>query len=204
MFPLLRKQPVQNPDPLPPLARMMVFIDGENLVARYEAMQAAGRTPRADVQHQKDVYVWAHGAVWPGVHIVQRATFYTYVQGSEQTAADASAAIKALTFGQYSAPGHGFPSRLVNTLYPRVFRKTKNRPGKAVDIQMTVDCLGHAYHNNLDTVYLVSGDGDYEPLIAECQRLGKSVFVAALSSGLSKTLPTVADRFIDLDNFFFD
>ena len=88
-------------------------------------------------------------------------------------------------------------------LYPKVFRKQKNRSGKGVDIQMSVDILSNTYQNNLDTVYLMSGDGDYEPLIRECQRMGKQVYVAAFSSGLNPSLSLIADRFFDLDRNFF-
>ncbi len=61
---------------------------------------------------------------------------------------------------------------------------------------MTLDILSNVHQNNLDTVYLVSGDGDFIPLIEECIRFGKHVHVAALSSGLSPELRYVADQFI--------
>ncbi|MBB3175889.1 NYN domain-containing protein [Variovorax sp. Sphag1AA] len=191
--------------PLPALGRMMVFIDGENLVMRYEEMLSKGRTPTHEVKHQKEVFAWSHAAVWPSAHVVQRATYYTYFSGSDPDYAATERAIRSLTFGQYAAPGQSFTLRLNNNLYPRVFRKVRGqRAGKGVDIQLTIDCLGHAYNDNLDTVYLIAGDGDYEPLITECQRYGKTVMVAALSSGLNDRLPRVADQFIDLDGRFFD
>ena len=175
----------QIQEPMPSLGRMMVFIDGENIVARYQSMLDAGRQPVDGVQHQKDVFAWVYRAVWPGLNVVQRATLYTYVVGDEIAANEAATAIQTLTFGQYAPPGQNFTGRLINTLYPRVFKKLKCRPGKGGDIQMTVDILCNVYQNNLDTVYLISGDGDYEPIIHECQRMGKQVVVAALSSGLS-------------------
>ena len=33
-------------DPMPPLGRMMVFVDGENLVLRFQDMVADGRAPQ--------------------------------------------------------------------------------------------------------------------------------------------------------------
>lgn len=182
----------------------MAFIDGENLVARFEAMLDLGRKSTYEVIHQRGVYVWNPGAIWPGMHVVQRATFYTYAVGSEEIVQEAAMQIQSLVFCQYSPPGQNFTSRLGNTLYPRVFRKPKKRSGKGVDIQMTVDILCNTYQNNLDTVYVITGDGDYEPVISECQRQGKQVVVAALSSGLSPRLKLIADRFISLDNVFFD
>lgn len=191
-------------EPLPQLGRMMVFVDGENLVARYQAMLKNGQTPANGVRHRRDVYAWSPHAVWPGVHVVGRATLYTYVTGNDKLLCEVTTEIQSLVFIQYSPPGQNFTSRLGNLLYPRVFTKPKNQPGKGVDIQMTVDIMCHTYHNNLDTVYLISGDGDYEPLVAECQRQGKTVYVAALSSGLSPRLPLIADRFVNLDNAFFN
>lgn len=85
-----------------------------------------------------------------------------------------------------------------------MFSKPKNRSGKGVDIQTTVDVLTNVYQNNLDAVYLVSGDGGYAPLIHEAQRMGKHVVVAALSSGLSPKLKLIADSFVSLDNCYFE
>lgn len=68
---------------------------------------------------------------------------------------------------------------------------------------MTLDIMTNVYQDKLDTVYMVSGDGDFIPLIKECIRLGKQVHVAALSSGLNPDLPNVADKFISLDDMYF-
>lgn len=190
-------------EPLPALGRMMAFVDGENLVARYQAMLAAGRTPTSEVIHRRDLYAWGLGTIHPGLNIVYRATYYTYVVGNQEKAQEEAARIKNLKFTQYAPYALRGAGRLGDNLYPRVFWKQRNRSGKGVDIQMTVDVLCNTYQNNLDTVYLVSGDGDYEPLIAECQRQGKKVIVAALSNGLNNRLPLIADQFIDLDNHYF-
>lgn len=93
----------------------------------------------------------------------------------------------------------------VPDLYPKVFHKNKKeRKSKGVDIQMTIDILTHVFQNNLDVVYLVSGDGDYKPIIEECIRYGKQVYIAAFSSGLNKSLKNIADVFIDLDPVYFN
>lgn len=68
---------------------------------------------------------------------------------------------------------------------------------------MTVDILTNVYQDNLDTVFLLSGVGDYGPVVAESKRMGKQVFVAALSSDLSPALRLSADYFMDLDGYFF-
>ena len=193
----------QPRDPMPQLGRMMAFIDGENMVARYQAMLDSGLKPYDHVKHQRDVYVWLPGVILPALNVVLRATYYTYVVGSDEAILGASEAIRAMTFQQYSVPGQSAPGRLINTLTPRVFSKPKNRSGKGVDIQMTVDILSNIYQGNLESVFLVSGDGDYEPVLAECRRMGKQVYVAAFSNGLSPKLRLSADHFIDLDGQFF-
>jgi len=190
-------------EPLPTLGRMMVFIDGENLVNRFQAMRDAGREPNDGIQYQKDVFVWSHGSIQSQLNIVLRATYYTYCFGDQKHSFETAAAIKSLDFPQYRPMRSVGGARLPNNLYPRVFNKPKNRRGKGVDIQLTVDALLNTYQNNLDAVYLISGDGDYEPLILECQRQGKQVYIAALSSGLNPKLPIIADTFINLGAHYF-
>ena len=154
--------------PLPPLGRMMVFVDGENLVARYQALLDEGRSPASEIRHRTDTYVWSPRAVWPGLCVVQRATYYTYSIGSEELVLQVANEIKELTFTQYSVHGQNLPVLLGNAMFPVVFHKAKKaRNAKGVDIQLTVDVLSNVYQDNVDVVYLVAGDGDYAPLITE-------------------------------------
>jgi len=183
---------------------MMVFVDGENIVARFQAMLAEGRKPTSHVAHRVDTYAWSEYAVWPGLNVVQRCTYYTYTTGDQSSIDHVSAELRALRFRQYSLIGQNFTSYLHSNLYPKVFWKQKKRSGKGVDIQMTVDVLTNVYQNNLDVVFLVTGDGDFAPLIQEAQRMGKQVVVAALSSGLSEHLKITTDVFHDLDDIFFE
>ena len=193
----------QPKEPLPSLGRMMAFIDGENLVARFQAMRDSGLEIQDGLKYRQDVYVWNYGSIYSQLNVVLRATYYTYCFGDNETIHEAARELKSLEFSQYAPIGSVGGVRLLKNLYPKVFSKQKTRSGKGVDIQMTVDVLSNVYQNNLDTVYLVSGDGDYEPLISECQRQGKQVIVAALSSGLSPKLPLLADMFVDLDGQYF-
>lgn len=188
---------------MPTVGRAMLFIDGENLSARFQDMASKGWTPLERVVHEKDVFTWDPQSVVPGLNVVLRATYYTYIQGGTEGTLATAEKIKALSFQnyfQYNAHITGLP----NTLTPCVFQKPKNRKAKGVDIQLTVDILTHAYQNNCDVIYIMSGDGDYAPVIAEVQRLGKLVFVSAFSSGLSPQLRLSADRFQCLDPFYFD
>jgi uncharacterized LabA/DUF88 family protein len=194
-----------RPYPMPALSRMMVFADGENIVSRYQAMQKQGFEPRPDVQHERDVYAWHQQAVRPDLHHVIRATYYTSAAGDEQTIWDIDEKIRSLQFQQYSLSGGGDISGLLgNTLSGVVLKRMKNQQkSKGVDIHLTVDILINAYRNNLDTVYVITGDGDFVPVLEEVKRLGKRIYVAAFSSGLHRTIRAVADRFVDLDGCFF-
>ena len=85
-----------------------------------------------------------------------------------------------------------------------IFKKNrKDQKSKGVDIKMVVDILSHSHQNNVDLVYLISGDGDYKPVIEEVIRQGKRVWIAAFSNGLNPSLKLLADNFINLDNVFF-
>lgn len=189
---------VSGTGPFPAFRRAMVFIDGENLVCRYQAMLEHGSKPNHDVSHRKDVFVWSKDAIRiAGQYEIERATMYTYTTGSPEGVENVSDEIKNLRFTAHLG------SQLPNTLFPQVFWKQKGTTGKGVDIQMTVDILTHAYHNNYDILYLITGDGDYFPLLKEVMRFGKQVYIAALSNGLSPKLKNAADAFIDLDPIFF-
>jgi uncharacterized LabA/DUF88 family protein len=60
-----------------------------------------------------------------------------------------------------------------------------------------------AFTDEIERVYLVSGDGDYLPLVEEVMRRGKQVEILALSSGLNHALPYSVDSFYELDNALF-
>jgi len=180
------------------MARMMVFIDGENLVMRYQAMLQAGMKPKK-VQHVQDIYVWHPNTFHTTYDQVVRATYYTYVVGDLAKVAAIEEDIKQRSFQTH------YVGQRPSTLYPMVFKKDrKEARAKGVDIQMTVDMLTHSYQNTIDVVYLISGDGDYIPVINEVMRMGKQVYVAAFSSGLSPKLKTVVDEFTLLDDIYFD
>lgn len=179
--------------------RIMYFIDGENLVFRYQALLETGLTPDSRVAHERDAYVWSTNIWLPGNHRVIRAYYYTSVTGDDTKVNRVTHAIKQLGLLLSVPEGNA------RTLYPVVFKKPrKSAKSKGVDIQMTVDILTHVYQDNLDTVCLFSGDGDYSPVLNEAIRSGKHVYVAAFSEGLSPALRQMADEVIDLDSVFFD
>jgi len=65
------------------------------------------------------------------------------------------------------------------------------------DVGLAVDAIRMA--NSLDAIVIVSGDGDYLPLVEYVQHgLGKQVEVAAFGETTSARLIDIADDFIDL------
>jgi len=65
------------------------------------------------------------------------------------------------------------------------------------DVGIAMDAIKLA--PKLDVVVLVSGDGDFVPLVEYLQSLGQKVEVIAFSRSASGKLQEKADRFIDLD-----
>jgi uncharacterized LabA/DUF88 family protein len=185
---------------MPAFRRLMMFIDGENMVFRYQSMLAKGWTPRDDdVCHIPDVLIW-HSSFSQLVRMdeVIRATYYTYVVGDENRLTEVRNLIRTLSFSNHRN------SALPNTLTPIVFKKSgRSTKAKGVDIQMTVDILTHVHRDNVDTVLLLSGDGDYIPVIQEVLRCGKQCYVSAFSDGLHHDLPLIADQFYCLDGTMF-
>jgi uncharacterized protein (TIGR00288 family) len=98
-----------------------------------------------------------------------------------------------------------FVCATTSTVYEFLGRDTsKSTKVKVVDIQMIVDILSHVYQNNVDSVCLFSGDGDYKAVIDEVIRKGKQVYIARFSDGFSPILIQLVDQIIDLDPVFFD
>lgn len=64
------------------------------------------------------------------------------------------------------------------------------------DVGITVDAI--RLSPSLDAVILVSGDGDYIPLVEYLQNQGKQVEVVAFGGTTSSKLKEVADDFMDL------
>ena len=67
------------------------------------------------------------------------------------------------------------------------------------DVGIAMDMIEQS--PKLDTVVLVSGDGDFQPLLQHLRRaVGCRVEVAAFGKSTSKKLGEEADSFLDLDN----
>jgi len=193
---------IQNA-PAPPLGRMMAFIDGENLLFRYQEMLKKGMIPRDDIVHKKEAIVWSKNTIRPFWNVIKRATYYTYIIGDDEKISEINKLIKTLVFNQYHVYNMRQPIKIPEHLTPCIFKKHRNKKAKGVDIQMTVDILTNIYQDNLDTIFLVSGDGDYLPVIQEALRKGKQVYLSAFSSGLNEQMVHIVDEFIKLDYIYF-
>jgi hypothetical protein len=171
----------------------MMFIDGENLTIRAQAIAEKDAIDLMDKAYfdffRKDTYFWPtdlQGHWWAPspkrVNILvtpERRWYYTSAQGDESTQEQVHDELSAAEFA------------------PVVIRKRANqRKSKGVDIALTKDMLVQAFLNNYDVAVLVAGDGDYVPVVEEVKRLGKWVIVAFFDeeSGLSPRLRRAADH----------
>ena len=176
--------------------KSIIFIDGENIVQRFQSMVAEGKNPKNDVTHQEDEILW-HPQISKvtGCHI-KRVGYYTTKSGENNAILELSNQISDIRFDH--PVGFG-------TLNPHVFHKARRgQKTKSVDINIVTDLLRHTYNQSVEHIFLLSGDGDYIPTISECMRQGIHVSVGAFSSGLNPNLQSTVDEFFDLDGMFFD
>jgi uncharacterized LabA/DUF88 family protein len=174
--------------------RWMLFVDGENLTIRAQNIaKDRGLTLPVGPNYQPDVFFWppnmrpteaitnvdaAPTKVQPHA---TRAYYYTSIVGDDQKLLATREALWNLGF------------------HPEVFRKRRREEtAKAVDIALAKDFLSHAFLDNYEVAVLVSGDGDYVPLIHEVKRLGKIVYIVFfVASGLNPELRLAADKCFD-------
>lgn len=175
------------PQNIQPGARAMVFVDGEYLALRYKELLGEG-APEDHVVYEPGVFVWSPFANVPHHKAcdVVRRHYYTSVVGDEQRLQQVVVGLKAVGIEQ-----------------PRVFKKSKARPSKRVDVSLCTEMLSHAHRKNFEIGILVSGDEDFVPLVEAVAAEGRRVVLWALPSGLSKSLENAADHSFDLSRFLF-
>jgi uncharacterized protein (TIGR00288 family) len=70
------------------------------------------------------------------------------------------------------------------------------------DVDITVEALRLLYTKaEFDTLVLVSGDGDFVPLVKEMQDFGKRVEVVSWSSNIAEELWRASDEYCNLSEF---
>lgn len=182
------------------IKREFVFIDGENLLFRFQALLAGGKMPKKEVTHVPDVFVWSDSAINKWIGDIMRASYYTSYVGSHEKKVEIEEKILGCTY-KFEAPQMVADGRLI----PSVFKKEKKQEkSRSVDINISIDSLWHGFRNDYDLCILFSGDGDFIPLVDAIQRLGKQVHIHAFSSGLNHGLRRKADAFHLLDDCFFE
>jgi uncharacterized LabA/DUF88 family protein len=181
--------------------RAILFVDGENLVFRYQEMLKSGRKPLQGVFHLPDVCVWHDSITMHAAFGYTRVCYYTSVVGDDDIVAAVKADIGKVVFRTRPNAQMVFTGQLV----PRVFKKpAKSKKTRHVDIQIVIDVMRSAHAQAHDLIVVASGDGDYLPLFSEVMHSGKQLYVAAFSSGLNPSIPYSVDEFIELDRFFFE
>jgi len=181
------------------LKKVLAFVDGENLVCRYQDMLARGRTAKPDVVHTLDCFVWHREATrWCQLDLI-RVSYYTSVIGDDQKVSTLESQISNTLFECY-----GNRVEATAKLLPRVHKKSSgSRKTKVVDVDITMDVMRAALTMPIDAIFLLTGDGDYLPLLREIGRTNKQVHLAAFSLGLNASLKNNVEQFIDLDPIFF-
>lgn len=85
---------------------------------------------------------------------------------------------------RYTAEGFGLP----------IVPPNRTRQKNFIDQQITIDAIEMAIHNPTATTFvIVSGDGDFVPLVVKLQSWGRRVIQIASSSNVSRELMLAAD-----------
>jgi uncharacterized LabA/DUF88 family protein len=163
-----------------PKDRVQIFIDGSNL---YHALKNECKSVNLD--YLKFSYLLTHGRK------LIRTYFYISTLDATKRLADAQAQqrfLSALREVSYITIKH------------RPLNYTKGVPiEKGVDILIATDMLTNALRDCYDTAILVSGDGDFAPVLEEIARAGKQIENAVFRSSRSDALVSASDLFIELD-----
>jgi uncharacterized LabA/DUF88 family protein len=177
----------------------MLFVDGENFTIRGQEFAQTAQIKLSEGSHYgRDCFLWLPKrkptyTFYPNVPAYMapyavRAYFYTSFQGEAST-------------------GDSIRQKLWDLRFtPRVYKKVRQREkAKGVDISLTKDMLSHAFLDHYEVACLITGDGDYIPLVEEVKRLGKIVvcmFFGKEGLGLNPELKLACDEFYPLDEEF--
>lgn len=177
------------PDNIISHAKVMMFVDGENLAIRYKSLLKENQV-ESHVSYLPDIFVWSSYA---NIHHhsrceVVRKYYYTAMRGDSKKIDEVITKLKE-----------------VGIETPRVFKRQAHRKSKQVDIALATDMLTHAYRRNYDIAILVAGDADYVPLVRAIKEAGRRVVLWFFEEGkgLSKELKQESDYFFDISYFLF-
>lgn len=176
-----------------------VFVDGENLVFRYQDMLKSGLHPHPEVTHFPDEFVWSKRILLYCHFHISRLSYYTSAVGDDVK-------INALTDRIRNVDFIACDDKdgLAEPMLARVFKKpSKSQKSRLVDISITLDTLVAAYTHQIDTIVLITGDGDFVPVVRELMHQGIKVHCLGLSSGLNPELQRTPDYYQVFDELFF-
>ncbi len=147
--------------------RTILFVDGENLVFRYQDMITAGHIPSSDIVHEPDCFVWHPRMTNLSEFELVRVCYYTSVVGSYERVEEIKQKLAAIIY----RAGHG-RNQITGQIVPLVFKKPQqSRKTRTVDIHLIIDVLRFAH---LDAIDLIS-----------CQR-GRRLFAPNSGSNASR------------------
>lgn len=148
--------------------RLMVFVDGENLALRIEALQRVlGKRYSLPQSHflESGVAFWAAqlstGAFGLPERRVVRVNYYTACSGDLPKIQSLRETLQRLGVG-----------------HTWVHKKKKGQKSKAVDIQLATDLLMSAANGQADDIVLVSADADFLPVVQRGKQLGCQLFLS--------------------------
>lgn len=186
---------------------VLIFVDGENLVFRYQEMLQAGRRPAPDNIHISDSFIWNQRVLDDHIWNLKRVSYYTSITGDDLKLRAVRERIAATSFtcrtGVVAGFGTSYTTR-TGQIVPFIRKKnTKSRKESICDIAITVDVMRACYRDHAKTIWIFSGDGDFLSLFSEIVHNGKTAYASALSSGLNEEIRYAVDEFLPLDKYFF-
>ena len=185
-------------------AETLIFVDGENLSFRYLEMLASGRVPRPDNMHIPGCFVWNQRVLNEAIWKVKRLSYYTSVVGDDVMVRAVRERISATTFVCTTGRSQEATATRTGQIVPFVRKKSvKSRKESICDIAIAVDVMRACYRDHAETIWILSGDGDFVQLFNEVVHSGKRAYASGFSSGLNDEIRYVVDEFIELDKHFF-
>jgi uncharacterized LabA/DUF88 family protein len=187
----------------------LIFVDGENLVLRYQEMLKAGRKPAPGNVHVQDCFIWNQKILDDHFWNLKRVSYYTSVVGDDVRVREVRELIAATTFtcrtGVVPSLGSGAVAARTGQIVPFVRKKSsKSRKESICDISITVDVMRACYRDHAKIIWLFSGDGDFLSLFNEIVHNGKVAYASAVSSGCNDEIRYAVDEFLPLDKYLFE
>lgn len=132
--------------------RTIAFADGENLVARYQALLAGGAKASKEVIHEKDFMVW-HPSVskWSMFDFI-RFNYYATTTGDQDKIRQRRDLISHIDYEFHHVHDDDTPAGTA-ALVPKVFHKpSKGIKSRNVDLQISIDMLRAAHLSSVDAL----------------------------------------------------